>query len=168
MSTTVFVNTYAYSVTYVTDKLLTQVKDIIRLSGLDPGRLTDDWECLERGISTWLSTQHLEEVVLEVYDPKTGRLILRWDFEIYYGFMGDGSFWVDPEDVRYHIRKQDVLPSTCCYRVVATTKLGRPDVLGWSTTTLLSRDGFVKQSIGTTIDGSGLSTRAGYWRRAAQ
>lgn len=168
MSTTVFVSTYTYSVTYVTGKLLAQIKDVVRLSGLDPGHLTDGWACLERGISTWLRTQHLEEIVLEVYDPKTDGLVGRWDFEIYYGFSGDGSFWVDPAAIRYHILKQGVLPSTCRYRIVTTTKTGRPDVWGWSPTALRSTAGFVKQSIGTTIDGSGLSAGGGYWRRAVQ
>jgi len=67
MSTVVTVNTYTYSVTYVTDKLLKSIKDVIRLSGLDPSKFADDWNWMERGIKTWLDTQHLEKVVLEVY-----------------------------------------------------------------------------------------------------
>ncbi len=165
MSTIVSVNTYTHSVTYVTDKLLTSIKNIVRLSGLSPAKLTDDWEVLERGIKRWLDTEDLEQLHLEVYNPRTDRLVGRWDFEIYYGFQGDGAFWQDPDAIKYHIQKQGLWPSECNYRVVATTKLGRPDVLGWSRTSLRSTDGFVKQSIGTTIDGSGLSTGTGYWRK---
>jgi len=167
MSTVVTVNTYTHSVTYVTDKLLKSIKDVIRLSGLDPSKFADDWNWMERGIKTWLDTHDLEKVVLEVYEPKTDKLVGRWDFEIFYGFSGDGSFFVDPDVINYHIRKQGVLPNTCKYRIVATTKPGRPDVQGWTKTTFRSTDGFVRQSIGTTIDGSGLSTTSAYWRKAS-
>ncbi len=167
MSTVVAVNIYTHSVTFVTDKLLTSIKDIIRQSGLDPSKFVDDWDLMERGIKTWLDTYNLEMVVLEVYEPKTDKLVGRWDFEIAYGFSGDGSFFVDPDAIKYHILKQGMLPGTCKYRLVTNTKAGRPDVQGWTKTTFRSTEGFVRQSIGTTIDGSGLSTTTGYWRKAS-
>lgn len=165
MSNFVTVNTYAHSVTYVTNKLLLSLQSIIRWSGLSPEKITDDWKVLERGIKTWLETQDLTQLVLEVYNPKSEALIGRWDLEIRYGYVEDGEFWVDTDDIRYHIQKAGVWPSTCAYRVVATTKPYRPDVPGWSRTTFRSTGGFVKQSIGTTIDGSGLSVGTGYWRK---
>jgi hypothetical protein len=167
MSTVVSVNTYTHSVTYVTDKLLTSIKNIVRLSGLNPSKLTDEWAVLERGLTRWLNTKDLEQVHLEVYDPQNDGLVGRWDFEIYYGIQGDGSFWQDPDAINYHIRKQGFLPKECEYRVVVTNKAGFPPVTGWSSTALRSTDGFVRQSIGTTIDGSGLSTGAGYWRKVS-
>ena len=72
MSTFVAVNTYTHSVTYVTDNILRSLQDIVRLSGLDPARIADDWTVLERGISTWIESKHLETIVLEVYNPSTG------------------------------------------------------------------------------------------------
>ena len=86
MSTNVFVNTYTHSVTYVTDKLLNSIKNIIRLSGLNPERLPQDRKALESGITKWLGTKDLEQVHLEVFNPSNGALIGRWDFEIFYGF----------------------------------------------------------------------------------
>ena len=166
MSTAVRVNTYTQSITYVTDKMLTSIKNIIRWSGLSPEKFTSQWDILERGIKAWLNSEHLQEVHLEVYNPTTDKLIGRWDFEIYYGFSGDGAFWVDPDAIKYHIQKSGVWPNTCSYRIIVTNKPGRPDVVGWSNTTLRSTDGFVRQSIGTAIDGSGLSTGATYWRKA--
>lgn len=166
MSTFVVVNTYAYAVTYVTDKLLTSIKTIVRLSGLSPDKFTDQWTVLERGVTAWLRAQDLQQLHLEVYDPSTDRLVGRWDFEIFYGFQGDGAFWVDPDAIKYHIQKQGLWPGNCQYRIVATTKPGRTVVAGWSSTTLRSTDGFVKQGIGTAISGSGLSTGTGYWRKA--
>jgi excinuclease ABC subunit A len=77
MSTFVVVNTYTHSVTYVADKMLHSLHQIIRESGLSPEKLTEDWNTLQRGISTWLSTGHLETVTLEVFDPNTDALVGR-------------------------------------------------------------------------------------------
>jgi len=165
MSTFVSVNTYTHSVTYVTDKMLTSLKNIIRLSGLNPEKLVNEWEILSMGIRTWLSTYDLEQVHLEVFNPSSGNLVGRWDFELYYGFSGDGDFWVDTDAIKYHIIKAGQLPGSCDYRIVLTTKPNRPAVQGWTSTTMYSTAGFIKQSIGTTIDGSGLSAGTGYWRK---
>ncbi len=168
MSTFVAVNTYTYSTTYVANNILMCLKDIIRLSGLDPAKLASDFETLERGLSRWLETGHLEAVTLEVYHPTTSTLVGRWDFTITYGWSADatGSFWVDTEQIKYAIRKQGAWPSICSYRVIADTKAGRPDVLGWSTTTYLSTSGFVRHSLGTTLDANGLGAGAAYYRKA--
>ncbi|MCC6192459.1 MAG: HORMA domain containing protein [Anaerolineales bacterium] len=168
MSTFVAVNTYTHAVTYVSNKLLLSLQSIIKWSGLNPAKIADDWTVLERGIRTWLDTQDLTGLVLEVCNPVTGALVGRWDIDIRYGYTStaDGSFWVNTDDIQYHIKKAGVWPSSCEYRVVATTKPGRPDVQGWSRTTFRSTEGFVKQSLGTTLDARGLSGAAGYWRKA--
>lgn len=166
MSTFVIVNTYTHAVTYVADKLLTSIKTIIRESGLSPEKFSGQWKTIHAGVTTWLTSQHLERLILEVYNPKTDGLVGRWDFDIVYSYRGDGAFWIDPDAIKYHILKQGVWPASCEYRIVATTKPGRQDVSGWSSTTLRSTDGFVKQSIGTSINGSGLSSGTGYWRKA--
>jgi hypothetical protein len=44
-------------------------------------------------------------------------------------------------------------------------KTGRPDVAGWSSTAYRSTDGFVRQSLGTTLDASGLGASAVYYRK---
>jgi Bacterial HORMA domain 2 len=165
--TTVAVNTYAHSVTYVAENILRSLQDIIRESGLSPSKIADDWIVLERGLRTWLTTRHLERVVLEVYEPGTDELVNRWDIEIFYSsFDGDGDFWIDTDQIKFYIRKAGLWPSECEYRIVATNKTGRPDVLGWSSITLRSTDGLIRQSIGTTIGTSGISAGASYYRRA--
>lgn len=88
MSTFAFVDTYAHTVTYVTDKLLLCLKDIIRESGLSPAKMTQEWATLERGISAWIGTKHLEKIVLEIFNPTTSALVSRWDLEIIYGYGG--------------------------------------------------------------------------------
>jgi hypothetical protein len=166
MSTFVAVNTYTHSVTYVTDKILLSLKEIIRESGLSPEKLTNEWVTLQRGISRWLATRHLEQLILEVYNPRTNGLLHRWDFEIAYELSGDGTMWVDTDDIKYHIRKAGLWPSNCDYCIIAVTKSGRPDVEGWSRGKLRSTDGLVRHAIGTTLNGNGLGTRTAYWRSA--
>ena len=165
--TNVAVNTYTHSVTYVADNILKSLKDIIRLSGLDPTSFVGDWSLNMRGIETWLRTGDLESVELEIYDPVTDALITRWDIEIAYGWSGgDGSFWTDTEQLRYAIRKAGVAPGAARYRLLVHTKPGRPDVTGWSTTYGRSTAGMVRQSLGTTIEHSGLGANTSYLRRA--
>jgi hypothetical protein len=165
MSTFVTVNTFAHSVTYVTGSILRCLQDIVRDSGLDPGKLADQWIVLERGISTWLQSQHLKTVTLEVFDSRTDGLVGRWDLTIGYSWREEGSFWVDTDQIRYAIQKQGLWGFNCDYRVVVSTKGGRPDVEGWGATTLRSTEGFVRQSLGTTTDASGLGATASYYRK---
>lgn len=82
--TTVSVYSYTQSVTYVTDNILKSLKDILRVSGLDPAGLVGDWEVLHRGIKAWIDSKHLELVILEIHHPKTDALIMRWDIAVSY------------------------------------------------------------------------------------
>jgi Bacterial HORMA domain 2 len=167
MSTFVIVNTYTHSVTYVANNLLLCLQEIIKKSGLDPGKIAEEWVTLERGIATWLETEHLTSLRLEVFDPRTDDLVGRWDFTISYGWAGgSGSFWVDTAQIEYAIRKQGLWPASCNYEIIVTTKPGRLDVPGWTNLTYTrSTDGFVRQSIGTTLDAGGLGAATTYYRR---
>ncbi len=162
----VAVYSYTQSVTYVADNILKSLKDIIRLSGLDPSKLVGDWDVLLRGISSWIESKHLEMVQLEIFDPKSDRLITRWDISVSYSWdISAGSFWTDTDQLRYAIKKAGLAPSQASYRVVVSNKSGRPDVTGWSTCSLRSTDGMVRQSLGTTIEHGGLGANSAYWRK---
>lgn len=162
----VAVYSYTQSVVYVADNILRSLKDIIRLSGLSPEKLTGDWEVLLRGISRWIESKHLEFVTLEIYDPTTDELIKRWDIAVSYTWAVDaGVFWTDTDQLRSAIRKAGISPEAAKYRVLVKNKEGRPDVDGWTNTSFRSTEGFVKQSLGSTIDHSGLSANASYWRK---
>ncbi len=83
-----------------------------------------------------------------------------------YGWSdGDGSFWTDTEQLKYAIKKAGLLPSQAKYKLMLDTKPGRPDVEGWSKGSYRSTDGMVKQSLGSTVEHSGLAGQAGYWRQ---
>lgn len=166
MSTVVVVNTYTHSVTYVANNLLMCLKEIIRCSGLDPGKIAEDWTFLERGLERWLKSGHLKRITLEVFDPQTDKFVGGWEFSIAYEWdRGAGNFWVDTDQIRYAILKQGLWPSNCGYEVILTVRPGYSKLPGWSTTQLRSTDGFVRQSIGTTMDASGLGAAASYYRK---
>jgi len=163
--TTVTVYSYTHSVTYVADNILKSLKDIIRLSGLDPGKFAGDWETNLLAVKTWLETGDLRKVTLEIFNSTSDALIIRWDLDIAYGWSSDdGSFWTDTDQLKYAIAKQGLVPSQASYRLVLDTKPGRPDVPGWGTTAYRSTDGMVKQSLGATLSHSGLGVQGSYWR----
>lgn len=163
--TTVTVNTYTHSVTYVADNILKSLKDIIRLSGLDPSKLVGSWASNMLALRTWLSTGDLERVVLEMFNPGTGALVLRWDIDIVYGWSsGDGSFWTDTDQLRYAIRKAGLAPGGAGYELLLQCKAGHSEVPGWSSGTFRSTGGMVRHSLGTTVEHSGLGGSAAYWR----
>jgi hypothetical protein len=162
----VAVYSYTQSVVYVADNILKSLKDIVRLSGLDPAKLAGDWGVLLRGISTWIESRHLETVTLEIFDPSTDALITRWDVGVVYTWdVSAGTFWTDTEQLKFAIKKAGLSPSQADYRVVVKNKDGRPHVDGWSNCTLRSTDGMVRQSLGTTVEHNGLSANTAYWRR---
>lgn len=168
MSTFVAVNTYSHTTTYITDKMLLSLLSIIRLSGLSPAKLADDWKTIELGIRTWLGTRDLRSVTLEVFNPLTNGLVGRWDFDIIYDYGSDGSggMWTDTDAIKYAIAKAGVWPSQCDYRIVTDTNPNRPDVPGWSRTSYRSTDGFARHSIGTTIGAVGAGSGTAYWRKS--
>lgn len=164
--TNVVTYSYTHSVTYVADNILKSLKDIIRLSGLDPSELVSLRAAYMRGLETWLNSGDLERVVLEIYNPNTNALIVRWDIDIVYSWSGDsGSFWTDTEQLKYAILKTGLHPSDAKYNLLITHKPGAPSVDGWSSTTYRSTDGMVKQTLGSTIEHSGLGANTAYWRK---
>jgi len=165
--TSVSVNTYTHSVTYVADNILKNMKDIIRLSGLDPANLVDSWESTMKALQAWLGSRHLETVVLEIFDPSTDVLLGRWDIDVIYTTgAGEGGFWADTEQIKYHIRKAGLAPSEASYRLLLQNKVGRPDVEGWTVAQYRSTGGFVRQSLGSTIEHNGLGASTAYWRKS--
>ena len=158
-----YVDTSAHSVTYVTEKLLLSIKEIIVKSGLSAAKMTRQWVSLEQGISTWIASKHLRQVYLEIYHPTTQKLICRWDLDIIYGYGGDGEFWADTEAIKYHIAKAGAIPANCEYRISLDNAPGAATLDGWTACTLYSTQGFSRYSVGTTIGSSGIGAGLAYW-----
>lgn len=169
--TNVVVNVQTHATTHVAANILGSLRHIIKGCGLSTVKMLDQWEVLERGIATWLGTGDLEALVLEVYDPadRLDDRRGRFDFTIDYAYYrdGDGDLWLDPETVRRVILKNGSYPSACEYRFIATTRPGRPDVDGWSCTSLRSTEGFERHTVGTAIGGGSLGASVSYYRRSS-
>ena len=166
--TTVITYSRVNSVTYVADNILKSLKDIIRLSGMDPTNFVNNTEVNMRGIKAWLESEDLEKIILEVYNPNTNNLVLCWEIDVNYSWSsGDSSFWTDTDQLRWAIRKAGVAPKSAKYDLLLRTTPGRPDVPGWSRATARSKDGMVRQSLGSTIEHNGLGASASYWRQAS-
>lgn len=166
--TAVAVNVYSHthSVTYVAENILKSLKDIIRLSGLDPAEFVNDWDLHMRGVDGWLRSGDLERVLLDIYHPRTGVLLFQWSIEISYAWNGgDGSFWTDTDQLKYAIRKAGLAPSEAKYDLRLNTKPGRHDIAGWSKAAARSTEGMVRHSLGTTIGHGSLSASTSYLRR---
>jgi hypothetical protein len=164
---TVAVYSYTHSVTYVIDNMLKSLKDIIRLSGLSPERFVAKRALYENAMKTWIESKHLEAVHLEIYNPITNELITRWDLGLTYAWSnGDGTFFTDTDQLRFAIKKAGVAPGDANYSLLMTTSKGAADLPGWTTVTFRSTDGMVRQSIGSTIEHSGLGAATSYFRRA--
>lgn len=156
------------SITYVADNILRSLKDIIRLTGLDPSQLVDRHESNMRAIRTWLDSEDLERVKLEIFNPSTDELVLRWDIDVAYGWSaGDGSFWTDTDQLRFAIRKAGIAPQDARYRLLLHTRPGCVEVPGWSDVQARTTAGMVRQSLGSTIEHNGLGANASYWRQAS-
>ena len=168
MSTNVSVNTYTYSVTYVTQQMMRSIKLILMMSGLSLENLRDGWASVELAINTWLASGDLEKVTIEIYKPASGALVTRWDFEIDYSYStaDDGALWADPEAISAAIRKAGAVASTCEYEFKLLAP-GGPKVPGWGPVPYRSTVGFNQHSVGTTISGSPIAATTTFWSKTS-
>ena len=168
MKTNVTVNTYTYSVTYVTQQLLGSLKSIIRRSGLSLDKIMNDWVSVENAVFTWLSSKHLQNVALEIYNPTTDALVVRWDIDVEYGYSSDdnGSLWVDTDAIMHALAKAGAVASICKYEFKMRAP-GGANVAGWGPCSYRSTAGFTQHSVGTTIGANSLGSSTSYWRKAS-
>jgi hypothetical protein len=166
-STMVRVNANTYTTTHVASNILRSIKQLVQGCGLDPTQLANQYPTLQRGISTWLESGHLQAVVLEIYNSVTDKLEGRFDFTILrtYGDDDDGGFWLDTDEVRFTIRKAGLNVVNCGYRVVCDCADGEPPVPGWSDTTLRSTEGFTTHAVGTGITAGSVGVGLAYYKR---
>jgi hypothetical protein len=171
VNTAVRVNTTAYAVTHIATNMLGSIRDIIKGSGLNPSRMREQWDVLERGIAVWLASGHLKTATLEVYDPRKrgDNMVGRFDFTIDYGYYpgGDGDLWLDPDTVAYTIRKNGSFPANCEDRIVADCTPDYQAVAGWETTSYRSTAGFTRHTVGTAIGGGSLGAGLAYYTRSS-
>ncbi|MCG8693975.1 MAG: HORMA domain containing protein [Minwuiales bacterium] len=167
MSTYAFSYNRAQTSIFASDAMRNVLRDIIKWSGLDQTRLVDDWSVLGNAVRTWLGTGDLTEITIEFYHPSNGTLISRWDFPISYDGSGiDDDMWVAKEHIRRTIEKAPSVPSYALYRVLLSSRPGRPDVDGMSPATYKSTNGMVGRSSGTAVATPDIMASIRYWRAA--
>ena len=157
MMTSVSVSTSTYTRThtaaFVSDKLRTLLKMLVRDYGLNPEKVVDSWnDWVDEAARTWLISGHLTAVVMEFYKPGSDFAAARWDFPISYdGDEDDEDLWVDRHFFRETISKAKAPPSNCNYRIILKAKPGKPYVPGVGSTSLRSTDGLTARRQGTVI-----------------
>lgn len=167
MSTHTFTYNRTHTAIFVADNMGNLIRDIIVWSKLDPTKLVDDWKVVGEAVRTWLRTEDLLEVILEFYLPGKDEAAARWDFPVSYDGSGVGDdMWVAKELVRRTIEKSQMPPANATYRVVLTTRNGRPDVSGMGSTTLRTTTGLTGRESGTAIATPDIMASLKYWRAA--
>lgn len=163
------VHSTAYSRTqtsiFVSDKMRTFIKLLVNHYGLDPQGVVDAWtDWVDRAARTWLESGDLLAIVIEFYRPNADTASARWDFPVRYDGNGVDEMWVDKAFFRDAIAKATAPPSGCTYRILLTTRDGRPDVPGVSRTSFLSINGLTAREAGTIIATPDLMASARYYR----
>lgn len=165
MSTHTTAYTRAHTAAYVTDKLANSLRDIIKIWGLNPAKLIDDWELLSRGVRTWLESGHLTQVTLEFYSPGSTQASGRVDMPVEYDGSGVADeMWVDKAFLRAHLGKGTKPGPGVQYRVLLTTSPGEPEVPGFVATTYRSTSGLVSRNAGSVIATGDVMVSLRYWR----
>jgi hypothetical protein len=164
MSVSTNTTSRVHIVTFLTDKVLKSIGDIVRDSGLSMTKFTKDRALFERGIKAWLNSGHLEYVVLEIYDSTTDKLIKKWVFEFHEDGDGGVDFWFNPEEIKYHLLKAGKPPATCNYCLIIHNKPGRPDVEGFVKGSPRDSTHLNQFSVGTTVSASTSNVRTNYFK----
>ena len=143
----------------------TFLKLLVNHYGLDPQGVVDAWtNWVDRAARAWLESGDLLSIVIEFYRPNADTASARWDFPVRYDGNGADEMWVDRAFFQDAIAKATAPPSGCTYRILLTTKEGRPDVAGVSSTSFLSINGLTAREAGTIIATPDLMASARYYR----
>jgi hypothetical protein len=156
--------TFTHVTTYFADKMMLLLGNIIRDTGLNMAEFASVRPALENGLKIWLESGHLQKVTLEIFKPGTSTLIRRWDLDWNKCDAAETGFWVDVADIRYHMKKLDVIAANCRYRFLVDRKPGFPIVAGWSMATFSDTSGLTRHALGTTISAGGFGSGATYWK----
>ena len=159
--------TYAqtHSVVFLSDNLRNTLREVIRENGLDPHKLMQDWENIERRIRAWLRSGHLTNIVIEFYRPGSTAAAARWEFPIGYTGSGvDDDMWLDKNYLRQLIAKAKRPTSDCTYRIVLSTSPEAERVDGFSECSFLSTSQLSARHAGTVIATGHMTARVTYWR----
>lgn len=167
MTVSTFTFARTHSAVFVADNMRNQLRELVKAAGLDPTKLIDDWKVIGAAARAWMEGGYLTGVTIEFFRPGSDRALHRWDFDIGYGGSGvDDDMWVDRDHIRRTIEKAGKPPSGCTYRVLLSTRSGRPDQPGMVRQSFKSTEGLVSRACGTAIATQDVTAGLRYWRPA--
>ena len=145
--------TRTHTAAYVSDKIQTLLKTLVREYGLNPDKVVTCWSgSIDQAVRKWLISGHLTSIVIEFYKPGASKAEVRWDFPINYdGDSNDEDLWVDRNFFRETISKSKSPSLDCDYKIILCHNPGEPYVAGLSSTTFKSIEGLVGRRQGTVI-----------------
>jgi hypothetical protein len=154
-----------HSIVFLSDNLRNTLREVIREYGLSPEKLMQDWDTIERGIKTWLSSQHLKTVTVEFFKSGSSVALAKWEFPVVYTGSGvDDDMWLDKNYLRQLIAKSARPSSDCSYRIVLSNHPGAATVSGFVDTDFLSTGQLAARHSGTVIATGHMTAGATYWR----
>jgi hypothetical protein len=155
----------AHSIVFLSDNMRNTLREVIRENGISPEKLMQDWDTIERGIQTWLHSQHLNNIVVEFFKPGASESSARWEFPI--GYTGSGvndDMWLDKNYLRQLIAKSKRPTTDCTYRILLCTNSDAPKVSGFTSCSFLSTGQMSARQAGTVIATGHVTAGATYWR----
>jgi HORMA domain-containing protein len=155
----------AHSILFLSDNLRNTLREVVRENGLDPNKLMQDWETIERGIRVWLEDGDLNNIVIEVFKPGSSTAAARWEFPIGYNGSGvEDDLWLDKFYLRQLIAKSARPTTDCNYRILLCTAPGAKSVPGFVSCRFLSTGQLAARQAGTVIATAHMTAGATYWR----
>jgi hypothetical protein len=154
-----------HSIVFLSDNLRNTLREVVRENGLDPHKLMQDWQTIERGIRVWLEDGDLNNIVIEFFKPGSSTSAARWEFPI--GYNGSGvkdDLWLDKSYLRQLIAKSARPTTDCTYRILLCTAPGAKSVPGFVSCPFLSTGQLAARQAGTVIATGHMTAEATYWR----
>jgi hypothetical protein len=118
------------SLTYTANEVFRHAYTIAQKRALDTGEISRNKDVLTSAFHTWLATQTLQELQMEVVDPQ-GTLVEKWTWAFRYADDPDAENTSPIDKVEDALGKLKPLTTGCKVRFVVRLKPGAPAVRGW-------------------------------------
>jgi len=118
------------SLTYTANEIFRHAYTIAQKRALDTGEISRDKEVLTSAFHTWLATQTLQALEMEVLDP-WGTLVEKWAWSFDYTDKPDAENTSPIDKLEEALGKLKPLAAGCRVRFFVRLKPGAPAVKGW-------------------------------------
>lgn len=120
------------SVNFTVNMVFKGLLEIVRERGLSLYYLTNERECIEKGLFVWLSEESLQFLLLEVSRPESDKALEVFQFDfIYHTDPLQEVEKLNVEKLREFCRKLRTLPEGVSYQVKVNLESWASEVPGW-------------------------------------